>query len=119
MQKINLRNKFSQFSDHWNPRILGELNGQHVKIAKLKGEFTWHHHEHEDELFLVIKGRLLIQFKEEEVWLEEGEMIIIPAKVEHKPVALEEVEVLLFEPKTTINTGNVQEERTRSRLEKI
>jgi len=119
MEKINLKEKFSRFSDYWNPRIIGELNGQHVKLAKLKGEFVWHSHENEDELFLVVSGRLLMRFRDKEVWLEEGEIVIIPAKVEHQPVAPEEVHVLLFEPKSTVNTGNVLEERTRSNLEII
>src|SRR5215208_4241953 len=112
MDKINLKEKFGLFSDHWSPRIVGELNGQHVKLAKFHGEFVWHHHENEDELFLVIKGRLLMKFRDRDVWLEEGEMIIIPAKVEHMPVAPEEVEVLLFEPKATLNTGNVNDQKT-------
>jgi mannose-6-phosphate isomerase-like protein (cupin superfamily) len=119
MQKINLKEKLSKFSDHWNPRIIGELNGQHVKLAKFKGEFVWHSHENEDELFLVVKGRLLMKFRDRDVWLEEGEMIVVPAKVEHQPVAPEEVHVLLFEPMSTLNTGNVTEERTRKNLEQI
>src|SRR5581483_9529202 len=113
MEKINLREKLSQFSDHWNPRIIGEMNGQHVKLAKFQGEFVWHHHE-EDELFMVLKGTLLIKFRNnEDILLKEGEMIIVPAKIEHMPVATEEVHVLLFEPISTRNTGNVVEERTR------
>lgn len=119
MNKISLQEKFSKFSDHWNPRVIGELNGQHVKLAKLKGEFVWHSHDIEDELFLVVKGRLLMRFRDREVWVEEGEMIIVPAKVEHQPVAPDEVHVLLFEPKSTLNTGNVVEERTRTDLESI
>lgn len=119
MHKINLKEKFSKFSDYWNPRIVGELNGQHVKLAKFNGEFVWHSHEYEDELFLVIKGRLLMRFRDKEVWLEEGEMIIIPAKIEHQPVAKEEVHVMLFEPVTTLNTGNIIEERTKKNLENI
>ncbi|CDR34876.1 cupin domain-containing protein [Criblamydia sequanensis] len=119
MEKINLKEKFSKFSDYWNPRIVGELNGQHVKLAKFHGDFVWHSHEHEDELFFVIKGRLLMRFQDKEVWVEEGEMIIVPAKVEHQPVANEEVEVMLFEPKSTLNTGNIIEERTRNNLEEI
>ena len=86
MEKINLKEKFSKFSDHWNPRIVGELNGQHVKLAKFQGDFVWHSHEHEDELFFVIKGRLLMRFRDKDVWVEEGEMIIVPAKVEHHPL---------------------------------
>jgi mannose-6-phosphate isomerase-like protein (cupin superfamily) len=119
MEKINLKEKLSKFSDHWHPRIVGELNGQHVKLAKLQGDFVWHSHENEDELFFVIKGRLLIRFRDKDVWLEEGEMIIVPAKTEHQPVAREEVHVMLFEPKSTLNTGDVVEERTKNNLEKI
>lgn len=119
MEKINLKEKFSKFSDHWNPRIVGELNGQHVKLAKFLGEFVWHSHEHEDELFFVIKGRLLMRFRDKDVWVEEGEMIIVPAKMEHQPIAQEEVFVMLFEPKSTLNTGNIVEERTRTNLEQI
>lgn len=109
----------SLFSDYWHPRIIGELNGQHVKLAKFKGEFVWHHHEGEDELFLVIKGRLLMRFRDKEVWIEEGEMIIVPAKVEHMPVAPEEVHVLLFEPAATLNTGNVIDQKTRKQLDHL
>ena len=119
MDKINLKQKLELFSDYWNPRIIGELNGQHVKLAKFQGEFVWHHHEKEDELFLVIKGRLLMKFRDKDVWIEEGEMIIVPAKVEHMPVAQEEVHVLLFEPAATRNTGNITEERTRDELKQI
>lgn len=119
MEKINLKEKLRLFSEHWDPKIIGELNGQYVKLAKFHGEFTWHHHENEDELFLVLKGRLLMKFRDKDVWVEEGEMIIVPAKVEHMPVAPEEVHVMLFEPKATSNTGNVTEERTRKDLEKI
>lgn len=109
---INLTHKFAQFSDHWRPRIIGELNDSHVKLVKLHGEFVWHHHEHEDELFLVVKGRLLIKLRDRDLWLEEGELAIIPKGVEHCPVAAEEVHVLLLEPKTTLNTGNVENGRT-------
>lgn len=119
MNKVNIKEKFNQFSDYWSPRIIGELNGQHVKLAKFKGEFVWHHHENEDELFLIIKGRLLIKFRDKDVWLNEGEMIVIPAKVEHMPVAEEEVHVLLFEPKSTLNTGNVLDVKTKTDLEQI
>ncbi len=114
MDKINLIEKFKLFSDHWSPRIIGELNGQHVKLAKFKGDFVWHHHEHEDELFLVIKGRLLMKLRDKDVWLDEGELIIIPAKVEHMPVAPEEIHILLFEPKSTFNTGNVNDAKLKS-----
>jgi mannose-6-phosphate isomerase-like protein (cupin superfamily) len=119
MKKINIREKLNAFSDHWNPHIIAELNGQHVKVAKFKGEFTWHHHENEDELFLVVKGRLLMKFRDRDVWIEEGEMIVVPRKVEHMPVAPEEVHVILFEPVSTLNTGNVLEERTRKDLKNL
>ncbi len=119
MDKVNLKQKLSLFSDHWHPRIVGELNGQHVKLAKMKGEFVWHHHENEDELFLVLKGRLLMKFRDKDVWLEEGEMIVIPAKVEHMPVAPEEVHILLFEPASTLNTGNVSDQKTKTDLERL
>jgi mannose-6-phosphate isomerase-like protein (cupin superfamily) len=119
MKKIVIKEKFTKFSDHWNPRIIGELNGQYVKVAKMKGEFVWHSHEHEDELFLVVKGRLLMKFRDQDVWLEEGEMIIVPAKIEHMPVAPEEVHVMLFEPKSTMNTGDKAEKRTKEELETI
>ncbi len=119
MEKINLKEKLNKFSEYWSPRIVGELNGQHVKLAKFKGEFVWHSHENEDELFFVVKGRLLMKFRDKDVWIEEGEMIIVPAKVEHQPVAVEEVHVMLFEPMSTLNTGNVIEERTKRDLEKL
>lgn len=112
MEKINLAQKFSLFNETWSPRIAGELNETHVKLVKLKGEFIWHHHEVEDELFWVVKGRLLIKFRDRDLWLDEGELVIIPKGVEHMPVAEEEVHVVLIEPKTTVNTGNVQNERT-------
>jgi mannose-6-phosphate isomerase-like protein (cupin superfamily) len=112
MEKINISQKFNLFQEYWSPKIVGELNDSYVKLAKLKGEFVWHHHENEDELFLVVKGKLLIKFREREVWLEEGEFLIIPRGVEHLPVAEEEVQVMLLEPKSTVNTGNVQNERT-------
>jgi mannose-6-phosphate isomerase-like protein (cupin superfamily) len=119
MDKVNIAQKFSQFDDLWSPKVIAELNGQYVKLAKLKGEFVWHHHEVEDELFLVTKGRLLIKFRDRDVWLEEGELVVIPAGAEHKPVAEEEAHVLFFEPQTTLNTGNVQDDRTISELERI
>jgi mannose-6-phosphate isomerase-like protein (cupin superfamily) len=115
MDKINLAEKLSLFSEHWSPRIVSELNGQHVKIVKLRGEFVWHHHEAEDELFLVLKGRLRMQFQDREVLLGEGELLVVPRGVEHRPVADEEVHVLLFEPASTLNTGNVRNERTVER----
>ena len=119
MEKVNIQEKLDQINDHWNPRIVGELNGQHVKAVKLKGEFIWHHHDHEDELFLVTKGVLEMQFRDKSVLIHPGEVIVVPRKVEHKPVAKEEVELLLFEPASTLNTGNVVNERTRERLERI
>ncbi len=118
MNKVNLREKLALFSEHWRPRVVGDLNGQQVKLAKLKGEFVWHHHENEDELFLVLRGRLLLRLREAEVVLDEGEFFIVPRGVEHQPVAEEEVHVLLFEPASTLNTGNVRNERTIERLER-
>lgn len=112
METISLAAKFATFSEHWQPRIVGELNGQHVKIARLLGEFVWHHHEHEDELFLVLEGTLTIEFRDRTVTLSEGELCIVPRGVEHRPVAAVEVKVLLFEPASTLNTGNVQNDRT-------
>ena len=112
MQTISLSEKLSLFSEYWTPKIIGELNDSHVKLVKLKGEFVWHHHENEDELFLVIKGTLLIKLRDGDVTLEEGEMAIIPRGVEHMPVAEDEVHVLLLEPRSTVNTGNAGGERT-------
>ena len=119
MEKINLRRKLDSFSDHWSPRIVAELNGQHVKLAKFQGEFVWHHHEHEDELFMVIKGRFRMELRDRDIWLEEGEVLVVPRGVEHRPVAEEEVEILLFEPASTLNTGNVENERTVRELKTI
>ena len=112
MQKVNLADKLEQFSEHWVPRIVGELNGQHVKLVKLDGEFIWHCHEGEDELFLVLRGRLDIHLRGQVVRLETGEFFIVPRGVEHKPVATGEVHVLLFEPMSTLNTGDVRDGRT-------
>ena len=117
--KLNLAHKLSLIRDHWRPRIVAELNGQQVKIVKFVGEFVWHHHDHEDELFLVLKGRFRMEFRDRHVWIEEGEMIVVPRGVEHCPVAEEEAHVLLFEPATTLNTGNVREARTLDRLDWI
>ena len=117
--KINLAQKFSQIHEYWKPYIAGELNGQLVKLDKLKGEFVWHHHENEDEMFLVVKGRVRIEFRDKTVQLEEGEFIVVPRGVEHKPVADEECWILLFEPASTLNTGNVENERTQRELQKI
>jgi mannose-6-phosphate isomerase-like protein (cupin superfamily) len=119
METVNLTDKFSLFQEYWSPKIVGELNDSHVKLAKLKGEFAWHHHENEDELFLVVKGRLLIKLRDRDIWLDEGEFTIIPKGVEHLPIANEEVHVLLLEPKSTLNTGNVQNERTVTDLKQI
>jgi mannose-6-phosphate isomerase-like protein (cupin superfamily) len=119
VEKVNLTEKLNLFQDYWSPKIVGELNDSHVKVVKLKGEFTWHHHEHEDELFLVIKGRLLIKLRDRDIWLQEGEFVIIPKGIEHLPVAEEEVHVLLIEPKSTLNTGNVQNERTVTDLGRL
>ena len=112
MDKVNLTEKLALFADHWNARIVGELNGQHVKLVKFQGPFIWHRHEAEDELFLVLKGRFRMDFRDRAVWLEEGEFLIVPRGVEHCPVAEEEVHVLLFEPASTLNTGNVRNQRT-------
>jgi len=109
---INLRDKLNLIDAHWSPRIIGQVNDLHVKLVKLEGEFHWHHHDVEDELFLVVKGRLLMQFRDREEWIGEGELLIVPHGVEHRPVAPEECHVLLVEPATTLNTGNVVNERT-------
>ena len=119
MEKVNLAEKFSLFDDYCNPRIIGELNGQHVKAVKLKGEFVWHSHEHEDELFLVVMGKFNMELRDKAVTINEGEFFIVPRTIEHKPVAEEEVHILLFEPAGTLNTGDVQNELTRTVLEKI
>jgi mannose-6-phosphate isomerase-like protein (cupin superfamily) len=112
MQPVNLAEKLALITEHWQPHIIGELNGQHVKLARLQGEFVWHRHEHEDELFLVLKGRLRMELRDGAVDLAEGELCIVPRGVEHRPVAEEEVHVLLFEPAGTLNTGDVVNERT-------
>ena len=119
MDKVNLAQKFSLFEEYWSPKIVGELNGQMVKIVKMKGEFLWHHHEVEDELFLVVRGRMIIQLRDRDITLEEGEFFIVPHGVEHKPVAEEEAHILMFEPKSTLNTGNVRDERTVEEPETI
>ena len=119
MHKVNLAEQLARFSEHWSPRIVGELNGQHVRLAKLQGEFVWHHHEHEDELFLVVRGRLAMHFRDRVVELELGELLIVPRGVEHKPVAERETHVLLFEPAATLNTGNLRNERTIERLARL
>lgn len=112
MTKVSLREKLAQFAEHWSPKIVAELNGQHVKVVKLKGEFVWHHHAGEDELFLVLEGTLHLEFRDRTVTLRPGEMIVVPRGVEHRPVAPEEAAVLLFEPAGTLNTGNVVSDRT-------
>jgi mannose-6-phosphate isomerase-like protein (cupin superfamily) len=123
MNKINLRQKLSLINDHWNPRIAAELNGQYVKLVKFQGPFTWHHHDTEDELFMVVKGRFRMEYREDgtekDVWIEEGELIVVPRGVEHRPVADDECEVLLFEPVSTLNTGNTENELTRKQLSRI
>jgi mannose-6-phosphate isomerase-like protein (cupin superfamily) len=119
MDKINLKQKFSLFSEHWKPKIAGDLNGQMVKLVKFLGPFVWHHHDNEDEMFLVVKGRFRMEFRDRHVWIEEGEFIIVPRGVEHRPVADEEAHVLLFEPGSTLNTGNVQNERAVPKLDRI
>lgn len=119
MDKVNLAEKFSRFSDTWSPKIVGEVNDSHVKLVKLKGEFVWHRHEREDKLFLVVKGRMRIRLRDRDIALDPGEFFIVPHGVEHLPVADAECHVLLLEPKGTLNTGNVQNERTVAELERI
>ena len=119
MHTVNLADKFSKFQDHFNPRVLGEINDFVVKAVKLKGEFIWHHHDHEDEMFLVVKGTLRMKFRTHEAVVREGEFVIVPHGVEHMPVAEEETHIILLEPKTTLNTGNIVNERTVSQLERI
>ncbi len=119
MEKVNLSEKLNTFSVHWQPKIVGELNGQHVKVCKLKGEFVWHHHDTEDELFYVIKGRLVIKLRDSDINLNEGEFFIVPRGIEHKPVADEEVHIMLFEPDSTLNTGNVNDDMTVAKPEVI
>lgn len=119
MDKINLAQKFGLFSEYWSPKIVGELNDSYIKLAKLKGEFDWHHHEKEDELFLVVNGQLTIKFRDKAVVLDAGELLVIPKGVDHLPVAAEEVQVMLIEPKGTLNTGNVVTEKTKEVLERL
>ena len=119
MEKVNIKEKFSLFSDQWSPKIIGQLNGQDVKLAKLEGEFVWHDHKDEDELFYIVKGTLTLEFRDKVVHLNEGEMLIVPKGVEHKPIAKEEVWVLLFEPSNIKHTGDVQHELTKKNFEKI
>lgn len=119
MGKINLLQKFDLIADHWSPKIVGELNGQHVKLVKLKGEFVWHHHDEEDEAFFVVKGSFRMELQDKTIVLNEGEMLVVPRGVEHKPVADNEAWVMLFEPATTLNTGNVVNEKTKMSPETI
>ncbi len=119
MNKVNISEKFSLFNDHWSPKIVGELNGKQVKLAKFQGEFIWHKHDHEDELFFVVKGSFIMELRDRNITLNEGEFLIVPKGVEHKPVAEKEVWIMLFEPASTLNTGNVIDERTKQKLEAI
>lgn len=119
MEKINLAEKLSRFHEHWTPKIIAGLNGQHVKLVKARGEFPWHHHEHEDELFLVVRGSFRMDYRDRSVVLREGELIVVPRGVEHRPVADEEVSLLLFEPASTLNTGSAGGEKTVAQPEWI
>jgi mannose-6-phosphate isomerase-like protein (cupin superfamily) len=119
MTKVNVEEKLTLFNEQWQPKIVGELNGQYVKLVKFQGPFVWHHHDNEDEMFFVVKGRFRMEYEDRVEWIEEGEFVIVPRGVEHKPVAEEEAHVLLFEPASTLNTGNVENERTVPELERI
>jgi mannose-6-phosphate isomerase-like protein (cupin superfamily) len=119
MKKININEKFSLFKERWSPKVIAELNGQHVKLSKVLGEFVWHKHDQEDELFIIVKGQLRMEFRDRHIMVGEGEMIVVPRGVEHRPVAEEEVHVMLFEPAGTLNTGDVRNERTKETLEWI
>ncbi|HEX8139439.1 MAG TPA: cupin domain-containing protein [Pyrinomonadaceae bacterium] len=119
MRKINIKESLASFTDMWSPKIVGEVNDSYVKLVKFQGEFVWHHHEQEDEMFLVVKGRMLMKLRDGDIPVGEGEFIIIPRGVEHMPVAEEEAHVLLFEPRSTLNTGNVQNERTLANLDRL
>src|SRR5438876_11498953 len=119
MRVVDLAETFGRFTDAWSPKIVGDVNDMHVKVVKLKGEFVWHHHDAEDELFLVVRGRLLLRLRDREVWVNEGEFAIVPKGVDHLPVAHDEVHVLLIEPQSTLNTGNVRNERTVEALDRI
>ena len=119
MDKISLTAKLATFHDHFSPKVVAELNGQQVKLVKFQGTFVWHHHDDEDELFLVLAGRFRMDFRDREVWIDPGELIVVPRGVEHRPHADEEVSILLFEPASTLNTGNVRNERTVERLDRI
>ena len=119
VEKVNVAQKLALFDEHWSPKIVGELNGQHVKLVKFLGEFVWHHHDDEDEMFLVVDGRFKMEFRDREVWLEEGEFIVVPRGIEHRPVAEREVSVMLFEPASVLNMGNVTDEMTVAELDRI
>lgn len=119
MNKVNLQQKFALFTEHWTPKIVGELNGQQVKLAKLKGEFVWHKHDHEDELFFVVSGILKMELRDQTILIHPNEFLIVPKGVEHRPVADEEVLVMLFEPASTLNTGDTEGELTQRRLETL
>ncbi len=119
MEKVNLKQKLELFSDYWSPKIVGELNGQHVKLAKFKGEFIWHQHDDEDELFFVIKGSFIMEYRDKSVTVNENEFLIVPRGVEHRPVAEEEVSIMLFEPASTLNTGNNESELTKYVLDRL
>ncbi len=119
MDKVSLAQKFALISEYWKPKIAGQVNDFHVKLVKFTGEFIWHHHDHEDELFLVVKGRMRMCFRDREVVVDPGEFIIVPRGVEHKPVAEGETHVVLLEPATTLNTGNVRNERTVPELDRV
>lgn len=119
LEKVSLSDKFSLFDEHWSPKIAGEVNDSYVKLVKFQGDFVWHKHEEEDEMFLVVKGSITIRLRDGDVRLEEGEFVIIPRGVEHMPVAEEEAHVILFEPKTVLNTGDVRNERTREVLSRV
>ena len=119
MSKVNIAEKFGKISEYYKPHIAGELNGQMIKLVKANTEFVWHHHENEDEMFLVVKGRFRMEFRDRHEWIEEGELIVVPRGVEHRPVAEEECWIVLFEPASTLNTGNVVNERTLAQLERV
>ncbi len=119
MDKVNIAEKFDLIHEYWKPHVVAEVNDHQVKLVKVRGEFVWHHHEKEDEMFLVVKGRFCMEFRDRRVWVEEGDFIVVPRGVEHRPVAEEEAHILLFEPSSTVNTGNIRNERTVVRPKKI